>query len=123
TSSSDRVTQRSKRGAKLLREKLWLFPGGEVAAAIGRIVVDETGIGAFGPTPRRLNNFTGKCGDGGWNVNISSGREQVAAAFPIETCRRDASARQPIERDIIEHVIARHRAGRVTVDRVAAERR
>src|SRR5262245_21993598 len=55
-----RLAQRSKRRADLLREELRLFPRGEVTALVELVVIDELGIGALGPAPRRLIEFVGK---------------------------------------------------------------
>ena len=37
-----------------------LFPGGEVAALFGLVVVDQVGIGPFGPAPRGLVLLAGE---------------------------------------------------------------
>src|SRR5690242_631513 len=46
--------QCAERRADLFSEELRLFPGGEVAALVDLVVVDEVGVGPFGPASRRL---------------------------------------------------------------------
>src|SRR5688572_27438647 len=45
--------QRCKRGPDLLREQLRLLPGGEVAALVDLVPVDEVAEGLLAPTPWR----------------------------------------------------------------------
>ena len=40
--------------ARIFRQKIRPFPGGEMAAPVELVEVDEVGIGLFGPAPRRL---------------------------------------------------------------------
>src|SRR5215470_14920646 len=49
-----RSAQCAERRADLFGEELRLFPGGEVAALGDLVVVDEVGIGPFGPAARRF---------------------------------------------------------------------
>src|SRR5499427_7336419 len=49
-----RSAQCAERRADLFGEELRLFPGGEVAALVDLVVVDEVGVGPLGPAARRL---------------------------------------------------------------------
>src|SRR5688500_10491728 len=49
-----RLPKRPKSVADLLREDLRLLPGREVPAFREPVVVNQLGIGFFGPTPRHL---------------------------------------------------------------------
>ena len=46
---SERFAKRSESGAKLCREKLGLFPGGEVPALVDLVEINQVAIGAAGP--------------------------------------------------------------------------
>ena len=46
------LPQRPEACANLFCEQLWLFPGGEVAASVELVVVDEVGVRALGPAAR-----------------------------------------------------------------------
>ena len=50
--------QRPERGAHLLREQLWLLPGGEVAAPLSVVEVHEVRIDLLHPASRRLEDLT-----------------------------------------------------------------
>src|SRR4029450_9804885 len=47
-------------GPELLREQLWLFPGGEVSALVDLVEVDEVVVGALHPVARRLEQHAGE---------------------------------------------------------------
>jgi len=60
-----RSAQGSERDAQLFGEQLWLFPGGEVAASVEPVVVDEVvRVGTLGPAARRLVQLVGEHADG-----------------------------------------------------------
>ena len=48
------LAQCLERRPHLLREQLWLFPGGEVAALVDLVEVDEVGVDLLGPGARGL---------------------------------------------------------------------
>ena len=54
------LAQRPERRAQLLGEELRLLPRREVTALVDLVEVDELGIGALGPAPRRLVDLAGK---------------------------------------------------------------
>jgi hypothetical protein len=48
---------------------------------------------------------------------------KVAIVFPIESCQRNRRVGQPVERDVVEHVVARKSTSRMSVDRMPGHRR
>src|SRR5262245_43828114 len=74
---------RSESGAHLLTEEPRLLPGGEVAASVDFVEVDEVGVGLLDPAPGRLIRLVGedthRHGDGdAFRV------PEAALVFPIE---------------------------------------
>src|SRR5215472_1204459 len=82
------LAQCPERRADLFGEQLRLFPGGEVAALVDLVVVDEVGVGPFGPAPRCLILLAGKDAHGHRDGD-ALGVEEAALVLPIETRRRD----------------------------------
>src|SRR5262245_8482834 len=68
-------TQRAECGAQLLREHLWFFPGGEVAAALGLVEVDEVVVRLLGPTARRPDVLVREHRHRGWERQVGRGVE------------------------------------------------
>src|SRR5499427_10723592 len=89
-----RSAQCAERRADFFGEQLRLFPGGEVAALVDLVVVDEVGVGPFGPAPRRLILLAGKDAHGHRDGD-ALGVEEAALVLPIETRRRDPRVREP----------------------------
>src|SRR6185437_10271913 len=58
-----RLAEWPERGAYFLGEQLRLFPGGEVAAAGGLVVVGEIGIARLDPATRGLPDLAGERGE------------------------------------------------------------
>jgi hypothetical protein len=56
--NSDRLAQRSERGAELLREQFWLFPRGEVSAFVDFVPVGQLVEGLLSPTARSAVDLT-----------------------------------------------------------------
>ena len=75
-------------------------------AFVDLVVVDELGIRPLCPTPRRLILLAGKDAHGHRDGD-ALGVEKAALVFPIETRRRDPRVRQPVERDVVEDLVAR----------------
>src|SRR4051794_8203640 len=94
-------SQWAERCAQLLGEELRLLPGGEVAALVDFVEVDEVGICPLGPAPRRLILLAGKDAHGNGDGD-ALGVEEAPLVFPVEARRRDAGVRQPVERDVVE---------------------
>ena len=81
-----------------------------MAALIDLVVVDEVGVGPLGPAPRRLILLAGKHAHGHRDGD-ALGVEEATLVFPVETGRRDPSVREPVERDVVEDLVARQFAG------------
>jgi hypothetical protein len=54
------LAERPKSRANLAGKQAGLLPGGEVAAPVDLVEVDEVGIGALGPAPGRLVLLAGE---------------------------------------------------------------
>src|SRR5689334_23930210 len=78
-------------------------------------IVDQLGVGLFGPTPRGrtyiIREHAHDRGDG--NTFWCKEGELV---LPIETCRRNTRVRQPIECDVVENVVTRQALGLTVED-------
>ena len=75
------------------------------------IIIDEFGIRLLGPSPRRLVDFFGESAHGDRDLDAShieeAARRKIMAGIPIELRGGDRGVRKPVERDIIENVVAR----------------
>jgi hypothetical protein len=101
------LAQRSERGAKLFAEDPRLLPSREVAASVDPVVVDEVvRVRALGPAPRSLVELVGEHGDGERDRDVL-GVEEVRLVLPIQASRGDAGVGQPVERDVVEEIVAR----------------
>ena len=70
------------------------------------VEVDQVGVGLLGPAPRGLVLLARKDGYGNWDGD-ALGVEEAALVFPVETRRGNTRVRQPIERDVVEDLVAR----------------
>jgi hypothetical protein len=68
--------------------------------------MNEPGICALRPTPRRRVDLVGEDADGRGDQDVLRGKKRQLA-FPIETRGRDRRVRQPVEGDIVEDVVSR----------------
>src|SRR3954452_6533760 len=109
TTTSVRGSEGPECGSQLRGEKLRLFPGGEVAAAVDFVEVDEVGVGPLGPAARRLILLAGEDGHGHRDRDALR-VEEAALVLPVEARRRDARLRQPVERDVVEDLVTRQLA-------------
>ena len=102
-----RLPQGAEGRPELLREQLGLFPGGEVAASVEPVVVDEVvRVGALGPAPGSLVQLVGEHADGE-RYGDGLGIEEARVVLPIEASRGDPGVGQPIEGDVVEEVVSR----------------
>ena len=104
-----RIRQRSDLNAAARsssRKELRLLPRGEVAAFGQPVVVDQVGIRLLRPAPRRGVELIGKDADGGRERDALRGKEGELA-LPVQAGRRDRRVRQPVQRDVVEDVVAR----------------
>src|SRR6185295_11826439 len=112
---SDRFAEWPEARAKIVHDRLRLLPRGKVTALRVPLVVDQLGVGLFGPTPRGRAYFiwehTHDRGDGD-PFRCKEGE----LVLPIETRRRNAGVRQPVERDVVENVVPREALGLTVKD-------
>ena len=80
------------------------------------VVIDELVIGPLRPTPRGFIVFAWKDTHGGRDGEVG-GVVKVDVTFPIEASRRNGRVRQPVEREVVEDVVAGKVACRVSIDR------
>jgi tetratricopeptide (TPR) repeat protein len=97
--------QRSKARADLCREELRPFPGREVAACGGLVVVDEVVVGLLCPAARGLVVLAGEGGHGGRDPDVG-GVVQAGLVFPVQAGCRDCRAGQPVQRDVVQDVVS-----------------
>src|SRR5712672_2656175 len=106
-----RVTQRPEARANLRDKMLRLLPGREVGALVELVVVDELWIRLLSPTRRRLVDLFGESAHGDGDLHAPHIEEaagwKIMPGIPVEACRGDRGVRQPIERDVVEHVVPR----------------
>ena len=72
--------------------------------------MNELGTGFLRPTPRGGINLVRKGAHCSRDWDTLRG-EEGQLAFPIETSRRDRRIRQPVERDVVDDVVARQPFG------------
>src|SRR5215831_20483421 len=83
------LAQRLERRPHLGGEEVGLFPGGEVAAPVELVVVDEVvGIRTLGPAPRRLVELVGEDADGKRDRD-GLGVEEGRLVLPVQAGRGD----------------------------------
>jgi len=80
---SARLPQTAEPGPHLIDEQLGLFPGGEVTAFCHLVVVDEVGVGGFGPLARGLVKLIREDTHRNWHLD-ALGRKESELVFPIE---------------------------------------
>ena len=98
------LSERSKRGTDLFREKLRLFPRREVAAFVHSVIVDGFVVGPLRPALRRSVDLSRENSHHSGNRDID--RVEVAdVVLPVKPHARGPSIRQPVERDVVEHLI------------------
>src|SRR5262249_29094736 len=103
-------TKRFEGCAHIGHEEDSLLPSREVCAFGVFAVVDEIHIRFFCPTLRRLINFFSKRAHAYGKLDASRVEEsacrQIMLRVPVKTRRRDRGIRQPIERDVVENIVA-----------------
>jgi hypothetical protein len=89
------------------------LPGGEVVAVVDFVEVDEVGVGLLGPGPRCLIELVRedahRCRDGG-ALDV----EEAEVVLPVQATRGHPGVRDPGERDVVEDLLTRQVAYRVT---------
>src|SRR3954451_179387 len=117
------LAQRSERSPQFVGEQLRLFPGGEMAAPVDRVEVEERRVDLLDPAARRLEDLAGEGGEGDRHVDSrrSLGGATCCglAVLPVRPRRRGAGAGQPVERDVVEDVISGEVVRGLVVDKGA----
>src|SRR3954469_12717611 len=103
---SDRLTQRSEGGAHFRGEQCGLLPGGEVAALVEAVVVHQLRIGLLGPAARRGVDLVREDADGDRDPDVL-GLEEHQLVLPVQPRRRHRGVGEPVERDVVDHVVPR----------------
>src|SRR5215469_5711584 len=102
--------QRSERGPDLLREQFGFFPGGEVAAAGGLVEVAEGGVAQLDPAARGPEGLAGEHREADRKLDLRSSLPNRkgcgSSVLPVRPGRRSPSAGQPVQRDVVEDVVA-----------------
>src|SRR5262245_14209659 len=81
-----------------------------MASFVDSVVVDQFRIRSLRPTPRRLILLAGEHGDGDRYLDAFDA-EEPALVFPVESRRGHSGIRQPVERNVVEHLVTRELAG------------
>jgi hypothetical protein len=113
--SRSAVSARAKAGTQLLREQGRLLEGREVAAAIELVPVDEIGVELLGPAARRREDLAGKQAASHRYVFDLAAVEADLCVLEVDPRRGGGCSRQPVERDVVEHRVARERVLEVAV--------
>src|SRR5215470_17708601 len=77
-----------------------------MAAFVDSVVVDQFRVRSLRPTPRRLILLARKDRDRHGYLDAFD-VEEAALVFPVETRRGHSGVGQPIERDVVENLVAR----------------
>src|SRR5262249_20311020 len=99
-----RLAKCAERGAHLLGEQLRLFPGGEVAALLDLVEVDEVGVGVLRPASRSLVLLAREDADGDW-MGDALHVEEAALVLPVQTRGRNSRVGQPVKGDVVEELV------------------
>jgi hypothetical protein len=78
-----------------------------VAALVELVVMDELGIRPLCPAPRGRVDLVGEGAHGDRDLDALDVEEGRACGVPVEARRGDRRVRQPVERDVVEDVVAR----------------
>src|SRR3984893_2345400 len=106
-----RLAERSERRSELGTEELGFLPRGEVSALVDLVEVDQVAIGAPGPCLRGSVDVVRKYRDGHRQRDLGGllrARTNDAASrtvLPVQPPRRGCAIRQPIERNVVQHVV------------------
>src|SRR6266850_3258396 len=104
------LPERSEGGAQLGGEKLWPFPGCEVAALVDLVEIDQVAIGAAGPCLRGAIDVLRKYGDGHRQRDLGSlprGRLRGVASdvLPIQAPRRGRAVGEPVQCEVVKDLV------------------
>ncbi|HEX6555143.1 MAG TPA: hypothetical protein VF026_20430, partial [Ktedonobacteraceae bacterium] len=119
------LAQGAERGPDLGREQLRLLPGGEVTALVDLVVVDGVGVPLLDPTARGPEDLARERGEADRERDLRRslarrGRASLGlAVLPVRPGRRCPGARQPVQRDVVQDVVAGETARGLPVDKGA----
>ena len=92
----------------LLRKQHWLLERCEMAAALWLVPVDQLREELLCPVARRRKKLTRGHTDANGEVNCACVlRHADLCMLGIDACRRRRSVGQPVERDVVQHLVAR----------------
>src|SRR5580692_9999554 len=73
--------------------------------------MDQFGVRPFRPASWSRIEFVWKDAHGGRDNDAFHAEERITLVLPIETSPRERRIRQPGERDVVEHIVAREAFG------------
>src|SRR5690242_13899668 len=127
--ASVRFAQRLERSAQLRTEQLGLLPRGEMSSLVDLVEVYEVAVRAPRPGLGRAIHVFRKYRDGDGNcdlVRLLRGGDDDAAAravLPIQAASGGCGAGEPVQRDVVEHVVPARRRRRIAAIRPTCETR
>src|SRR3954453_14288269 len=103
--------KRSECGAQLGGEKRRLLPGRKMTAFVDLVEVGQVAIGAPGPRLRGLIALARKDRDRNRQRDLRSLLRTckggtAPAIFPVKSRRGGGAVRQPVQRDVVQHLVA-----------------
>src|SRR3954452_16700688 len=103
--------KRPECGAQLGGEKRWLLPGSKMTAFVDLVEVGQVAIGAPGPRLRGLIALARKDRDGHRQRDLRGllGTRKggtAPAILPVKPRRGGGAVRQPVQRDVVQHLVA-----------------
>src|SRR4051794_23456248 len=122
---SDRSADRPEGGPHLLAEDFRLLPGREVSALVDLVEVDDVGVArldpaAWCPPDLARERREAERDRRGWQ-RLSARGGIGPVRLPVRPGRRRAGAGQPVERDVVEDLVAREVARGPPVDKGARD--
>src|SRR5882724_9187804 len=100
------LSNRPERGAQFLDEYGGLLKGGEMSAMGGFVPVEESRIDPLAPQSRRLKQFARENAHGDRQIELLS-REIGRETLVVKARGGCGGVGEPIERDVVEHLVAR----------------
>jgi FAD/FMN-containing dehydrogenase len=120
-----RLPEWAERRAHFLGEELRLLAGGEMAAFFDLVEVGDVGVRLLDPATGCREDLAGKRGeahrDRDRRRSLAGRASLCSSALPVRPRRRGSSARQPVERDVVEDVVPGEIARGLPVDEGAGD--
>ena len=113
-------------GPYFLAEELRLLPGREVSALVDLVEVDDVRVTRLDPAARRPPDLARERREAerdrrGWQELTARGWGVGPVGLPVRASRGRAGAAQPVQRDVVEDVVAREVARGPPVDEGARD--